>query len=82
MFMIKKGLLITLVIVGKIIAIPIIVVYSDRIEHSAWRFRADLPPVQCMHSGKQSNPLICLIMEDHISKIVSMGHLCRQRPCY
>ena len=57
-------------------------VYSDRIEHSARRFRADLPPVQCTLSGKQSNPLICLIMKGHISRTVSMGHLCRHGPCH
>ena len=57
-------------------------VYSDRIEHSARRFRADLPPVQCTLSGKQSTTVICLIMKGCISKTVSMGHLCRRRPCH
>ncbi|MGN8946606.1 hypothetical protein ACTNEF_16275 [Bariatricus sp. HCP28S3_E4] len=57
-------------------------VYTDQTEHTARSFSASLPLVQCMLSGKQSNPLICLIMKGHISKTVSMEHLCRHRPCH
>lgn len=36
-------------------------VYTDQSEHAARSFSASLPLVQCTLSGKQSNPLICLI---------------------
>ena len=35
-----------------------------------------------MRSGRQINPLICLITLIHAGKIMSMGHLCRRRPCH
>lgn len=49
------------------------VVYTDGLEHTARSFGASLPLVQCTLSGKQSNPLFCLITKSHISKAVSMG---------
>ncbi len=57
-------------------------VYTDGLEHTARSFGASLPLVQCTLSGKQSNLLFCLITKGHISKAVSMGHLCRQKPCH
>lgn len=39
-----------------IFATLIIAVYSDRVEHSARRFRADLPPFQSNLSALLSNP--------------------------
>lgn len=59
-----------------------LLVNTDQSEHTARSFSASLPLVQYTLSGKQSNPLICLIMKGYISKTVSMGHLCRQRPCH
>ena len=43
-------------------------VNTGQAEHSARSFRADLPLVQCTLSGKQSNPLICLIMKESYLK--------------
>ena len=42
------------------------VVYTDGLEHTARSFGASLPLVQYTLSGKQSNPLFCLITKGHI----------------